>query len=65
MVVALDVRGPGSKIGSSPNRSDGPMMVSRCLCPSGDLRPILTLPETMNYSRSPCSPSANTVCPRA
>jgi hypothetical protein len=34
MVVALEVRGPGSKIDSSPNMSDGPMIVSRLSRPS-------------------------------
>ncbi len=64
MVVALEVRGPGSKIESSPNMSDGPMMVSRFSRPSGERRPIFTLPDVMMYRRSPGSPSANTVCPR-
>ena len=45
IVVALDVRGPGSKIDNSPNMSDGPMIVSRFSRPSGDRRPILTLPR--------------------
>ena len=44
-VVAVDVRGPGSKIDSSPNMSDGPKMPSRFSRPSGDLRPIFTLPD--------------------
>ena len=44
--------------------SDGPMIVSRFSRPSGERRPILTLPEMMMYSRSPGSPSAKTVCPR-
>ena len=39
------------------------MMVSRFSWPSGEQRPILTLPEMMMYSRSPGSPWANTVCP--
>ena len=47
MVVALEVRGPGSKIDSSPNMSDGPMMVNRFSRPSEDRRPIFTLPEMM------------------
>jgi len=42
--VADDVRGPGSKIDSSPNMSDGPATISRFSRPSGDFRPILTLP---------------------
>ena len=60
-VVALEVRGPGSKIDSSPNMSDGPMIVSRFSRPSGARRTIFTLPETMMYSRSPGSPSAKIV----
>jgi hypothetical protein len=64
IVVALEVRGPGSKIDNSPNMSDGPMMVSRFSRPSGERRPIFTLPEMMMYNRSPGSPSAKTVCPR-
>ena len=47
MVVALEVRGPGSKMDSSPNMSEGPMIVSRFSRPSGERRPIFTLPETM------------------
>jgi hypothetical protein len=47
MVVALDVRGPGSKSDISPNMSEGPMMVSRFSWPSGERLPILTLPEMM------------------
>ena len=47
MVVALEVRGPGSKIDNSPNMSDGPMIVRRFSRPSEDRRPILTLPEMM------------------
>ena len=43
-VVAVDVRGPGSKMDSSPNMSDGPMIASRFSRPSGDLRPSFTLP---------------------
>jgi len=42
--VAEDVRGPGSKMDSSPNMSDGPATMSRFSRPSGDFRPILTLP---------------------
>ena len=53
----------GSKIDNSPNMSDGPMTVSRFSRPSGDRRPILTFPEMMMNSRSPGSPSANTVWP--
>jgi hypothetical protein len=64
MVVALAVRGPGSKTDSSPNMSDGPKMASSVSWPFGDRLPILTLPEMMMYSRSPGSPRANTVCPR-
>jgi hypothetical protein len=64
MVVALEVRGPGSKTDNSPNMSDGPKMASRVSWPFGDRLPILTLPEMMMYSRSPGSPWANTVCPR-
>jgi hypothetical protein len=63
-VVTLEVRGPGSKIANSPNMSDGPRMVSRFSRPSGALRTIFTLPETMMYSRSPGSPSTKIVCPR-
>ena len=33
-LVALEVRGPGSKMESSPNMSDGPMIVSRFSRPS-------------------------------
>ena len=47
MVVALEVRGPGSKIDNSPNMSDGPMIVRRFSRPSEDRRPIFTLPEMM------------------
>ncbi len=46
-VVAVDVRGPGSKIDSSPNMSDGPMIWKRFSRPSADLRPIFTLPDLM------------------
>ena len=42
--VAVDVRGPGSKIDSSPNMSEGPATISRFSRPSGLLRPIFTLP---------------------
>jgi hypothetical protein len=45
-VVAVEVRGPGSKIDSSPNMSEGPKTASRFSRPSADLRPILTLPES-------------------
>ena len=62
--VADDVRGPGSKIDSSPNMSDGPATISRFSRPSGDLRPILTLPEATMYNRSPGSPSAKMTWPR-
>jgi len=44
-VVAVDVRGPGSKIESSPNMSDGPKIDNRFSRPSGERRPIFTLPE--------------------
>src|SRR4029077_9378425 len=44
--------------------ADAPMMVSRFSRRSGERRPILTFPEMMMNSRSPGSPSANTVCPR-
>ena len=47
MVVALEVRGPGSKTDNSPNTSDGPKMASRVSWPFGDRLPILTLPEMM------------------
>ena len=47
MVVALEVRGPGSKIDNSPNMSDGPMIVSRFSRPSEERRPIFTLPDKM------------------
>jgi hypothetical protein len=40
------------------------MIVSRFSRPSRERRAILTFPETMMYSRSPGSPSANSVCPR-
>ena len=63
-VVAVEARGQGSKIDSSPNMSDGPMRASRCSRPSGEQRPILTFPERTMYSRSPGSPWLNTVCPR-
>jgi hypothetical protein len=63
-VVAVDVRGPGSKIDSSPNMSEGPKIPSRFSRPSGDFRPIFTLPDWMMYSRSPGSPSAKITWPR-
>jgi hypothetical protein len=47
IVVALAVRGPGSKIDSSPNMSDWPIIVNRFSRPSAERRPILTLPEMM------------------
>ena len=46
-VVADEVRGPGSKMESSPNMSDGPMIVSRFSRPSGERRPTFTLPDMM------------------
>ncbi len=62
--VADDVRGPGSKMDSSPNMSEGPATISRFSRPSGDLRPIFTFPAATMYSRSPGSPSAKITCPR-
>jgi len=43
MVVAVDVRGPGSKTDISPNMSEGPMMVSRFSWPSDERMPIFGL----------------------
>ncbi len=55
--TAEEVRGPGSKMDSSPNMSDGPRMDSRFSRPSGALRESFTLPEVTMYRLSPCSPS--------
>ena len=42
MMVALEVRGPGSKTDSSQNMSDGPKMASRFSWPLGDRLPRVT-----------------------
>ena len=47
VMVVLELRGPGSKIESSPNMSDGPVIISRWSRPSVERRPILTFPEVM------------------
>ena len=45
--TAEEVRGPGSKMDSSPNMSDGPITDSRFSRPSGAWRASLILPSTM------------------
>ena len=45
--TAEEVRGPGSKMDSSPNMSEGPMMVSRFSRPSAECRASFTLPSMM------------------
>src|SRR5690606_26694775 len=63
-VVAVEVRGPGSKMDNSPNMSAGPKMPSRFSLPSADLRRIFTFPDRMLYSLSPGSPSWKMTWPR-